>query len=49
MCQRHLATEDEALPRLFEEHINHLCEPDDAAWDERVITMLVAAGYTVRK
>ena len=49
MCQRHLASEDEALTRLFEEHINHLSEPDDEAWDERVIPVLVAAGYTVRK
>jgi Fe-S-cluster containining protein len=48
MCQRHLASEDEALTRLFEEYINHLVEPDDAAWDERVIRLLVAAGYTVR-
>jgi Fe-S-cluster containining protein len=48
MCQRHLASEDEALTRLFEESINHLVEPDDAAWDERVIRVLVAAGYTVR-
>ena len=49
MCQRHLASEDEALTRLFEEQINHLSEPDDAAWDERVIHVLVAAGYRVRK
>lgn len=48
MCQRHLASEDESLTRLFEEHVNHLVEPDDAAWDERVIRVLVAAGYTVR-
>jgi len=48
MCQRHLASEDEALTRLFEEQVNDLVEPDDAAWDERVIRVLVAAGYTVR-
>jgi Fe-S-cluster containining protein len=48
MCQRHLASEDEALTRLFEDPINHLVEPDDALWDERVIRVLVAAGYTVR-
>jgi hypothetical protein len=48
MGQRHLASEDDALTRLFEEHVNHLVEPDDAAWDERVIRVLVAAGYTVR-
>lgn len=48
MCRRHLASEDETLTRLFEEHINHVVEPDDAAWDERVIRLLVEAGYTVR-
>jgi hypothetical protein len=48
MCQRHLAAEDEALTRLFEDHINHLVEQDDRVWDDRVIRLLVAAGYTVR-
>lgn len=48
MYQRHLASEDEALTRLFEVHINHLAEPDDARWDDLVIRVLVAAGYTVR-
>jgi hypothetical protein len=48
MCQRHLASEDEDLTRLFEEKINHLAGLDDAAWDERVIRVLVAAGYIVR-
>jgi hypothetical protein len=48
MCQRHLASEDEALTRLFEEQVNDLVEPDDAVWDERVISLLAAARYTVR-
>jgi Fe-S-cluster containining protein len=48
MCQRHLASEDEALTRLFEEHINHLVESDDTGWDKEVIGVLIAAGYTVR-
>lgn len=48
MCQRHLASDDEALTRLFEEHINHLGEEDDATWDEKIIRVLVMAGYTVR-
>jgi Fe-S-cluster containining protein len=48
MCRRHLASEDEALTRLFEEQINHLADSDDAAWDDRVIRILVRAGYTVR-
>jgi Fe-S-cluster containining protein len=49
MCRRHLASEDEALTRLFEEQINHLVESDDAVWDERVTRVLVTAGYTVRR
>jgi hypothetical protein len=49
MCQRHLASEDEKLTLLFEEQINQSIEPDDDAWDRRVIHVLVAAGYTVRK
>lgn len=48
MGQRHLASEDALLTRLFEEEINHRVEPDDAAWDPRVIEVLVRAGYTVR-
>jgi uncharacterized protein len=48
MGQRYLASEDGALTRLFDANINHLVEPDDAVWDERVIRVLVAAGYTVR-
>jgi hypothetical protein len=48
MCQRHLASEDDALTRLFEEQVNHVVEPDDTLWDERVIRVLVMAGYTVR-
>jgi hypothetical protein len=48
MGGRHLASEDQALTRLFEEQINHLAAVDDAAWDELVIRVLGAAGYTVR-
>jgi len=48
MGRRHLASEDAALTRLFEEHINNLVESDDAIWDDTVIRMLVRAGYTVR-
>ena len=48
MGRRHLASEDAALARLFEEEINRLVEPDDAAWDRHVIEVLVRAGYTVR-
>jgi Fe-S-cluster containining protein len=48
MCQRFLASEDQRLTRLFEEQINSITAPDDAAWDKRVIPILVAAGYSVR-
>jgi Fe-S-cluster containining protein len=48
MCQRHLASDDEALTRLFNDQIDDLTETDDALWDARVIRMLVKAGYRVR-
>ena len=48
MCQRFLASEDERLTRVFSEQIDCLTGLDDTAWDERVIRMLGAAGYTVR-
>lgn len=48
MCQRFLASEDERLTRIFEEEINNIAEPDDAAWDDRLTRVLVAAGYTVQ-
>ena len=48
MDRRHLASEDEGLTRLFEEQVNSLTEPDDAAWDGQVIPLLIRAGYTVR-
>jgi uncharacterized protein len=49
MCRRFLASEDERLTRLFDEQINCTDEPDDAAWDRRLITVLAAAGYIVRQ
>ena len=48
MGRRFLASEDEALTRLFEDNSNNLVEPDDAAWEENVILMLTRAGYKVR-
>ena len=48
MHQRHLASEDEALTRLFEDRVRPMAESDDAAWDEYVIRLLNEAGYTVR-
>ena len=49
MYQRHLVSEDATLIRLFEECIDPISEPDDAAWDDRVIRILTGAGYSVRK
>jgi hypothetical protein len=49
MGQRHLASEDPRLTRLFSDQINPLVEPDDRVWDDRVIQMLERAGYTVRR
>jgi hypothetical protein len=48
MDRRHLAADDEALTRLFADQIDSLIEADDAAWDRRVMDVLVRAGYTVR-
>ncbi|MDD5024814.1 MAG: YkgJ family cysteine cluster protein [Methanoregula sp.] len=48
MCERHLASEDPALTRLFEEQINTVIEDDTALWDAMVIRCLTKAGYTVR-
>ena len=48
MYQRHLVSDDAILNQLFEQCINNIEEPDDAAWDLRVIRILVRAGYTVR-
>jgi Fe-S-cluster containining protein len=48
MCQRFLASEDERLTRLFLAQVNDIAEADDAAWDERLTRVLVAAGYTLQ-
>jgi Fe-S-cluster containining protein len=48
MYQRHLASEDETLTRLFEEQIRPLGALDDETWDNRLLRILGDAGYTVR-
>lgn len=48
MGSRHLAYEDAALGRLFEEKINYITGLSDTDWDEHVIRVLAGAGYTVR-
>jgi hypothetical protein len=47
MCQRHLASDDLRLTRIFEDQVNDLIEPDDIVWDEKVLSILRQAGYTV--
>ena len=48
MGERHLASEDPSLTRLFEDQVNDVIEPDNAAWATMVIRILTTAGYTVR-
>jgi hypothetical protein len=48
MSQRFLASDNKRLTRIFDEQVNGASEPDDAVWDERLIRVLTAAGYTVR-
>jgi len=48
MYQRHLVSDDAILTRLFEQCINDTSEPDNAAWDDKVIRILARAGYSVR-
>jgi Fe-S-cluster containining protein len=49
MGRRHLASEGAALTRLFEENSRDLAQSsDDEAWDDKVIRMLVKAGYIIR-
>ncbi len=48
MGQRHLASEDHVLSRLFEVQVNHPAESDDNAWDDRMVRVVTGAGYLVR-
>lgn len=48
MDTRHLATDDPALRRLFEESSGRLRGLSDQLWDEEVIRMVRSAGYVVR-
>jgi Fe-S-cluster containining protein len=48
MCQRFLASQDEALTHHFHEITSDPAGCDDADWDERVIRALFQAGYTVK-
>jgi len=46
---RTLHSEDSILTRLWDTCVEEHREPDDAKWEEAMITILTRAGYTVRK
>jgi uncharacterized protein len=48
MHQRFLASEDEALTRVFEEQIKNLPDCSDEEWDARVTRILTKSGYSVQ-
>ncbi len=47
MGSRHLSTEDDALRRIWEDHVGSLSTLDEAAWEEAVANLLVRKGYSV--
>jgi hypothetical protein len=49
MYLRTLVSEDQLLTLLWEQCIEPIDEPDDAAWDDEVIRILSRAGYSVRR
>jgi len=49
MYQRAFFSDDADLTRLWNTCIDPLNEPDDQAWEEKVIKILINACYTVRK
>jgi len=49
MYQRAFFSDDADLTRLWKTYIDPLDEPDDAIWEEKITSILLNAGYTVRK
>lgn len=49
LYQRAFFSDDADLTRLWMTCIDHLNEPEDEIWDEKVTMILINAGYTVRK
>jgi Fe-S-cluster containining protein len=49
MYQRAFFSDDDDLTRLWKTCIDSLNEPDDERWEEKITSILVKAGYTVRK
>lgn len=46
---RSLVTDDPQLRNLWDRCIEHLDEQDDCVWEDRMIRILVRAGYAVRR
>jgi hypothetical protein len=42
-------SDDIILTHLWNECMDTLEEPDDELWDEKITSLLINAGYTVRK
>jgi Fe-S-cluster containining protein len=49
MYQRAFFSDDADLTRLWKTCIDPLNEPDDELWEEKITSILVNGGYTVRK
>ena len=49
MYRRAFFSEDVILTKVWNECIDPLDEPDDEHWDEKITSLLIHAGYTVRK
>ncbi len=49
MFLRTLCTEDPLLRRLWDQCIDTIDEPDDGAWDRKMIDTLTRGGYAVRE
>lgn len=49
MYQRAFFSDDADLTRLWKTCIDSLNEPDDELWEEKITSILVNGGYTVRK
>jgi hypothetical protein len=49
MYKRAFFSEDIILTKLWNECVDPLEEPDDELWDEKITSLLIHAGYTVRK
>lgn len=49
MYQRYFCSDDPVLTRIWNERVRALDEPDDTAWEEKMVRILTEAGYVVRR